>query len=538
MADRGSMISFTLTLRWAATAALLALFVPSIGWTQSAPQKTLRFIPQADLRSIDPIWTTAYVTRNFGYLVFDTLFALDKDFKPQPQMVDRWSASGDKLTYSFVLRDGLKWHDGHPVRAADCVASIERWGKRDTLGQKLMEAVGDMQAVDDKTFTIKLKSPFPLILDALGKLSSNVPFMMPERLAKTDAYQQIPEAIGSGPFKFVKEEWEPGHKAVFVKNADYVPREEAPSFASGGKVAKVDRVEWLYIPDTATAAAALNAGEADWYEQPPADLVPLFAANKDITVTTVDPLGNHGILRFNHIQPPFDNVKLREAVLNLVDQRDYMGAAAGDPKYWKTCAALFGCGTPFETNAGADALLNGPNLAKAKQLIQESGYKGERIVLLSATDQPIVQGQALVTLDALRKAGLNVELQASDWGTLITRRTSKEPIEKSGWSIFHTWTSAPDFFSPAVNLPLRANGEKAWFGWPTDPKIEELIDAWFKAPDLAAQKKLAADIQVEAYTNDVPYVPTGQFVAPTAYRKNLEGIIIAPVAFLWNVEKK
>ncbi|TMJ66984.1 MAG: ABC transporter substrate-binding protein, partial [Alphaproteobacteria bacterium] len=440
------MISFTQTLRWAAAAAFLAYFVPSIGWTQSAPQKTLRFIPQADLRSIDPIWTTAYVTRNFGYLVFDTLFALDKDFKPQPQMVDRWTASDDKLSYSFVLRDGLKWHDGQPVRAADCIASVERWGKRDTLGQKLMEAVGEMQAVDDKTFTIKLKSPFPLILDALGKLSSNVPFMMPERLAKTDAYQQIPEAIGSGPFKFVKEEWEPGHKAVFVKNADYVPREEAPSFASGGKVAKVDRVEWLYIPDTSTAAAALNAGEADWYEQPPADLVPVFAASKDITVTTVDPLGNHGILRFNHVQPPFNNLKLRQAVLNLVDQKDYMGAAAGDPKYWKTCAALFGCGTPFETNAGAAALLNGPNPAKAKQLIQESGYKGEKIVLLSATDQSIVHGQALVTLEALRKAGLNVELQANDWGTLITRRTSKEPVEKSGWSIFHTWTSAPDFF--------------------------------------------------------------------------------------------
>jgi peptide/nickel transport system substrate-binding protein len=299
MPNRERMISFTQTLRWAAAAAFLALFVPSVGWAQNAPQKILRFIPQADLRSIDPIWTTAYVTRNFGYLVFDTLFALDKDFKPQPQMVDRWNASDDKLTYSFILRDGLKWHDGQPVRAADCIASIERWGKRDTLGQKLMEAVGEMQAVDGKSFTIKLKSPFPLILDGLGKLSSNVPFMMPERLAKTDAYQQIPEAIGSGPFKFVKEEWEPGHKAVFVRNADYAPREEAPSFASGGKVAKVDRVEWLYIPDTATAAAALNAGEVDWYEQPPADLVPLFAANKDITVTTVDPLGNHGILRFN-----------------------------------------------------------------------------------------------------------------------------------------------------------------------------------------------------------------------------------------------
>ncbi len=532
------MTSFARMLRLPGAIVALALtFVPAIGWAE-AGSKTLRFIPQADLRSIDPIWTTAYVTRNFGYLVFDTLFSLDKNFKPQPQMVDRWTVSDDKLSYSFILRDGLKWHDGEPVRAADCVASLERWGKRDTLGQKLMDAVGEIRAADDRTFTISLKSPFPLILDALGKLSSNVPFMMPERLAKTDPYQQIPEAIGSGPFKFVKEEWVPGNKAVFVKNADYMPREEAPSFASGGKVAKVDRVEWLYIPDTATAAAALNAGEADWYEQPPADLVPVFAANKDIVVATVDPLGNQGVLRFNHIQPPFNNSKLREAVLNLVDQKDYMGAAAGDPKYWKTCAAFFGCGTPFETNAGAEALLKGPNLAKAKELIKEAGYKGEKIVLLSATDQPIVHGQALVTLDALRKAGLNVELQANDWGTLITRRASKEPVEKGGWSIFHTWTSAPDFFSPAVNIALRGNGEKGWFGWPTDDKIETLIDAWFKAPAFAAQKQLAADIQVEAYTNDVPYIPTGQFVVPTAYRKNLDGIIVAPVVFLWNVEKK
>ena len=237
------MNSFARLFRMTVAATALALsLVPSMGHAE-AGAKTLRFIPQADLRSIDPIWTTAYMTRNFGYLVFDTLFSLDKDFKPQPQMVDRWTASDDKLTYRFILRDGLKWHDGQPVRAADCVASLERWGKRDTLGQKLMEAVGQMKAVDDKTFTIRLKSPFPLILDALGKLSSNVPFMMPERLAKTDPYEQIAEAIGSGPFKFVKEEWEPGHKAVFVRNTDYVPREEAPSFASGGKVAKVDRVE-------------------------------------------------------------------------------------------------------------------------------------------------------------------------------------------------------------------------------------------------------------------------------------------------------
>jgi peptide/nickel transport system substrate-binding protein len=531
------MISFAYIFRAAAVAALVALLVPSIGWTQSE-QKTLRFIPQADLRSIDPIWTTAYVTRNFGYMVFDTLFALDKDLRPQPQMVERWTVSDDKLLYKFTLRDGLKWHDGRPVRAIDCVASLERWGKRDPFGQKLMEAMGAIAADDDKTFTITLKTPFPMLLDAIGKLSSNVPFMMPEWLARTDAFQQVADAIGSGPYKFVKEEWVPGSKAVFVKNTDYRPRPEPPSFAAGGKVVRVDRVEWLYIPDTATAAAALNAGEADWYEQPAADIIPVFAANKDVVVATVDPLGNMGVLRFNHLQPPFNNPKMREAVLNLVDQKDYMSAVAGDEKYWRTCAAIFICGGPLETTAGADALLKGPNPAKAKSLIAEAGYKGEKIVLLSATDQPIVHNQALVTTEALKQAGLNVQLDANDWGTLITRRSSKEPIEKGGWSLFHTWTAAPDMLSPALNGPLRSNGDKAWFGWPNDPKLEGLIDAWFKAPDFAAQKKIADEIQIEAYTAEVPYVPTGLFVIPTAYRKNLQGIIIAPVVFLWNVEKK
>ena len=519
-------------------AALVAVALSVASSPAGAQQTTLRFIPQADLRSIDPIWTTAYITRNFGYMVFDTLFALDKDLKPQPQMVDHWSTSDDQLTWRFTLRDGLKWHDGQPVRSADCVASIKRWGARDPFGQKLMDVVANMTADDDKTFTIALKTPFPLMLNALGKLSSNVPFMMPERLAKTDPFQQIPEAIGSGPFKFVKEEWVPGSKAVFVKNTDYVPRREQPSFAAGGKVVKVDRVEWLYIPDAATASAALSAGEADWYEQPPSDLVPVLANNPDVAVATVDPLGNMGVLRFNQIHPPFDNLKLRQAVMALVSQKEYMEAVAGDPKYWKTCYALFICGTPLATDAGAEALQHAPDFARAKALIAEAGYKGEKIVVLDATDQPIVHAQALVTNELLTKAGFNVQVDANDWGTLITRRASKEPDDRGGWDIFHTWTAAPDMLSPALNGPLRANGAKAWFGWPDDPKLEALIDQWFKAPDLAAQKELASAIQVENYSNEVDYVPTGLFQIPTAYRKNLSGIIIAPVAFLWNVEKK
>jgi peptide/nickel transport system substrate-binding protein len=506
--------------------------------TGVAAETVLRFVPQADLRSIDPIWTTAYVTRNFGYMVFDTLFALDNHFKPQPQMVDHWSESADHLTWRFTLRDGLKWHDGTPVRAADCVASIERWGKRDSFGQKLLESVAAITPVDEKTFQIALKTPFPLMLNALGKLSSNVPFMMPERLAKTDPFKQIPEAIGSGPYKFVASEWRPGAKAVFVKNPDYVPRQEPPSFASGGKVVKVDRVEWLYIPDAATAAAALNSGEVDWWEQPPTDLLPVFANNPDVAVKTVDPLGNDGVLRFNQLLPPFDNLKMREAVLNLVNQKDYMRAAAGDPKYWKTCFSLFGCGTPNQTLAGADELAHAPNLARAKALMQEAGYHGEKIVLMDATDQPPIHAQALVTLAALKSAGFNVDFQSMDWGTLITRRALKKPINEGGWNIFHTWTATPDLLSPALHTGLRSNGDKAWFGWPKDDRLEALISEWFKASDPAAQKALIEQIQIEAYKNDIPYIPTGQFVLPTAYRKDLTGIIISPVVFLWNVAKQ
>ena len=522
---------------WRVAAVALAAGLLAPASHAQSTGKTLKFIPEADLRSLDPIWTTAYITRNHGYMVYDTLFAIDDHFKPQPQMVDTWKISDDKLTYTFSLRDKLKFHDGTPVRSADCIASLQRWMKRDGLGQALAEQVGEMKAADDRTFSIVLKKPFPLLLDAIGKLSSNVPFIMPERVAKTDANTAITDPTGSGPFKFVKEEWVPGNKAVYVKNADYVPRREPPSWAAGGKVVKVDRVEWLYIPDSATAANAIGAGEVDWWQQLPPDLVPLLAKNKDITVANVDPLGSLGVLRFNQLQPPFDNAKLRQALLYVVDQQDVMTALAGDPKNWKTCYSVYTCGTPMASEAGAGPLRGKRDPAKAKQLIKESGYKGERIVLLSATDQPIVNSQANVVADEMRQIGLNVDLQAMDWGTLITRRASKEPVDKNGWSIFFTWLVGPDMVNPALNFPLKTNGDKAWFGWPTDAKLEAMRAQWMDAPDLEAQQKLAAEIQEEAFAS-VPFITTGQFVIPTAFRKNLRGVVVAPVVFLWNVEKQ
>jgi peptide/nickel transport system substrate-binding protein len=517
------------------TAALTALVLVPGAFAQSSG-KTVKFIPEADLRSLDPIWTTAYITRNHGYMVYDTLFALDEHFQPQPQMVDTFTVSPDKLTYSFTLRDNLKFHDGQPVRSADCIASLGRWMKRDVLGQQLAEAVGEMKAEDDRRFSIILKKPFPLLLAAIGKLSSNVPFIMPERIAKTDANTQITDPTGSGPFKFVKEEWVPGNKAVYVKNPDYVPRREPPSWAAGGKVVKVDRVEWVYIPDAATAAAAINAGEVDWWQQLPPDLAPLLQRNPDVVVAIVDPLGSIGVMRFNHLLPPFNNEKMRQALLYVVDQKDVMTALAGEEKNWQVCYSYFTCRTPMANEAGAAPLMGKRDPVKAKELLAEAGYKGERVVLMTATDQPIVNAQAQIVAEELRQAGMNADLQAMDWGTLITRRASKEPIDKGGWNIFFTWFIGADLANPALNLPLRTNGEKAWFGWPSDEKLEALRTQWFGAEDLDAQKKYASAIQEEAF-KEVPYIPTGQFVIPTAYRKDLKGVIVAPVVFLWNVEK-
>jgi peptide/nickel transport system substrate-binding protein len=500
-------------------------------------QKVLKFIPQADLRILDPISTTAYITRNHGYMIYDTLFATDAKFQVQPQMVDKYEMSKDGLTYTFTLRDGLKFHDGQPVRSADCIASLERWAKRDALGQKLADATESWKAVNDKTFTLKLKRPFALTLEALAKPSSNVPFIMPERIAKTDAFTNITEPIGSGPFKFVKEEWVPGSKVVYIKNTDYVPRKEAPSWAAGGKVVKVDRVEWIYIPDAATAAAALNAGEVDWWEQLPPDLIPVLAKNKDIKVENIDPLGSMGMIRFNFLYPPFNNAKMREALLYAVDQRDYVLGIAGDPKNGRPCYSYYTCGTPLSSEIGAEPMKGKRDLEKAKQLIKESGYKGEKVVIIDATDQPIVHSQSLLTADLLKKLGVNAEIQAGDWGTLITRRTSKEPIDKGGWSIFHTWLVGPDLTSPAVNFAVRGTGQKGWFGWPEDAKTEELREKWFEASDAASSKKAAEAVQARAF-EFVPYVPTAQFIIPTAYRSNLSGVIVAPITLLWNVEKK
>ena len=518
-----------------ALSLFMFLFINAVG--SGNAETTLKMVAHADLKNIDPIWTTAYITRNHGYMVFDTLFSLDENLEPQPQMVGNYSVSEDGLTYRFTLRDGLLWHDGTQVTAEDCVASILRWGARDGMGQKLMDMTAMLEAVDDKTLVLTLKAPYGLVLDSLGKISSNVPFMMPKRLAMTDPFKQIPETIGSGPFKFIKDEWVPGVRVVYVKNKDYLPRQEPPKYAAGGKIAKVDRVEWLYIPDAATAMNALIAGEIDIFEQPPIDLLPIMAAAPGVIVADLNPLGVQGWLRLNHLYPPFDHPEAREAMLWLVDQEYYLRAVIGDPKYYRTCPAFFGCGTPLESSVGATPLMN-QDLEKARALFDAAGYDGTPITILQSTDIPILNGAALVTAQLLRKVGVRVELQAMDWSTLTSRRAVTDPPGEGGWNIFHTsWISA-DILNPITNIGVSGGcREKAWFGWPCDSEIEKLRDDFARATDPQIQLELAEKVQARAYEL-VTYVNYGEFKTPVAYRDSLRGFIQSPVfPFLWNIEK-
>ena len=497
---------------------------------------TLRFIAQSDLRVLDPIWTPAYVTRNHGYCVFDTPFAIDAGFRPHPQMIGEHAVSADGLRYWFELREGLGFHDGGPVRGVDCVASLKRWMARDGHGQALMAVLDAIEPDGVKAFTIRLKEPFTLLLEGLAKVSSLPPFVMPERLAETPPFQQVAEMIGSGPFRFARDEFEPGHRVVYVKNPDYVPRREPPDWASGGKVVKVERVEWLVIPDATTKLAALDKGEADWWENPPLELVPALAANSGIAVVPADPLQQTLMLRFNHLLPPFDNVRMRRAVLAVVDQAEFLSALAGDRQNWETCPSFFTCGTPMANAAGSEALTGKRDFDKAKALIAEAGYQGEKIVVLDAVDQPTVHAQSLVVGELLTKLGLNVDVQAMDWGTLVVRRASKAPVAEGGWNLFATAWGGADMLDPVQELPLRMNGGSGYFGWARDDEMEALRARWIRAPSRAERERLAALIQAQAF-EVVPYIPTGQWKPVTAYNKRLAGVIRAPVALMWNVAK-
>jgi peptide/nickel transport system substrate-binding protein len=526
----------TLKRTLSSAAAGLALALALEGTTPAAAETTLRAVMHSDLKIVDPIWTTAYISRNYGYLVYDTLFALDEQLNVQPQMVESYEISDDNLTYTFTLRDGLQWHDGQPVTAEDAIASIERWGQKDSMGQLMMASVEGMKASDERTFEMVLKEPYGLVLLSLAKPSSNVPFIMPKRIAETPASEQISEYVGSGPFVFARDEWEPGNKAVFTKFAGYKPRSEPPSWAAGGKVAKVDRVEWLWIPDIQTAVNALINGEIDYIETPPHDLLPILEADDGIVLFDYNPLGNQYMFRMNWLHPPFDNQKVRQAAIAALNQEDFLAAVIGNPAYYKTCPAMFVCDTPFATDAGAEVLMTS-DFERSKQLLDEAGYDGTPVVLMQSTTLPVLTNMAPVTKSLLEQGGFKVEMQAMDWQTLVTRRTKKDPANQGGWNVFHTFSVSADALNPISNSYFAANGDKAWFGWPTDPEMEKLRDAYARETDPAKSKALAEAAQLRAMeTGQFGWL--GQWYGPGARRANVTGWLKAPVPVMWNIEKK
>ncbi|MBI3498422.1 MAG: ABC transporter substrate-binding protein [Proteobacteria bacterium] len=522
---RSLIVAFSVT-----TGLLAAAGLPG---PAEAQQTVLKMVPHADLKVTDPISTTATITIDHAMMIYDQLYAWDAGLNPKPQMAEGHTLSADGLTYTFTLRSGLKFHDGSPVTARDAVASVKRWEARDTMGQKLAEMTKAMEAVNDTTFTIVLKEPYGYTLTTLASSGGNVPAIMRLKDAEADPFKAITENVGSGPFKLVASEWVPGSKVVYEKNADYVPRGEPAAGLTGGKVVKVARVEWTSIPEAATAAAALVAGEIDMIEAINNDQTAILKKSGTVVVEALAPLGWFGMLRPNYLHPPFNNAKARQALALMVDQQEYMQAAFGGGQI---CFSYYTCGSPNGTEVGSEPYRK-PDFARAKQLLAESGYKGEKIVLLGAGDLFHHHAVAQVTAERLKQIGINVDLQMADWGAVVTRRGKKDDPYAGGWHIFQTFSDGVTGYSPLTNFGtnLACDG-KNWFGWPCDEATEKLRDRFIRAANETEQAQALEALHRRMW-EVVPYVMLGKYERLGAWRSNLQGVLKANVLALWNISK-
>lgn len=517
-------------------AAALAL-LPMTATAEGDPT-VLRMAPTGDLRVLDPIWTSAAITLNFGQMVYDVLLATDSQLRPQPQMAERWQASADGLTWTFTLRPGLSFHDGSPVTAADVVASLKRWAVRVTAGQVLFARMASLAATDPRTIELVLREPFGPVLEALSS-PILAPFVMRASDAATDPFQQVRTTVGSGPYRFEADQHRSGDRVVYSRNPAYLPRTEPPDGYAGGKIAHFPRVEWVYLPDAATQAQAIVKGEIDVIETLQSDLVALLRRSREVEVRVLNPLGTVGHVRPNSLQPPFDRPEGRQALLALLDQAEFIAATTPDSSLGRECHSLFTCGTPLESDAGI-AEWSRPDPERARRLLAASGYRGEPIVLLDPADQPAIHAIALVTADALRRIGANVQVETMDWSTLVTRRNNKGPTGPGlpGWNLAFTTWGGFTFASVLTNTPLVSSCDgRNLYGWPCDEELERLRAAYFGAttPDGARE---AADALQRRYFEVVPYVNTGIFQQASAWRRDLAGIRATFYPVAWNVERR
>lgn len=506
---------------------------------QPVPEnRVLRMVPNADLQTLDPINTTAGVVQSHAHMIYDQLFGRDENQRPQPQMVGEYSVSADALTWRFVLRDGLAFHDGAPVTATDVVASLRRWGARDPHGRQIMAITEALEpGADGKSLTWRLRRPYGLMLDALSKPAGNMPAIMPARVAATDPFTAITDTIGSGPFIFVREEWVPGSRVVYRRNPAYVPRSEPASGTAGGKVAHVDRVEWLNIANAQTAVLALIQGELDYIESPGVDFLPMIQ-RRGMRIVRTNTLGAPGMIRMNHIQPPFDDARARQALLLLVDQEEMLQAMFPDPSLYQVCHAFFVCGSAQETDAGVPAGLGTPAAReRARQLLRESGYDGRPIVIMDPTDNPFLHAATLVLAQEMQSVGFRTDVQAMDFASMAGRRANRRPPAEGGWNIGLTYWNGLGASDPVGNVPMQASCDRAWPGWPCDAAHQALIDAFPYASDQAERRRLLTELHTSAYRL-VPYVPFGQWYLPSAVGPRISGVLAMPgIVIAWNITK-
>lgn len=511
-----------------ASAGLAAAAIAAPAHAQG--RRTLKAVMHATLGVLDPFVTTAYITRNHGYLVYDTLFAMDAQNRPQPQMVQEWSVSDDRLTYDFRLRPGLKFHDGAPVTSADVVASLTRWMPRDVMGTRLRNVTDRLEEVDASRFRLRLKRPYGLVLETLGKPGGPVPFILPKRVVDIPADQRISDATGSGPFRFVAGEHRSGDRVVYERFADYVPRSEPASGMAGGKVAKVDRVEWLEITDTQTAVNALISGEIHVMENAPPDLMALLRRSRGITLKPRG-VGNFMIMRLNAGQAPFNNRKVRQAVMAAVDQREFLAAQVGDDSLSQTCNSILSCESPYASE------VPGPTADRdrARALLREAGYNNEKVVILHPADLPSGSALAPVTEQLLKSIGMNVQVDSMDWNSLLARRNRNVPVEEGGWSIAWGLWSNLDLMNPITNLNLDGRGSRGYVGWADVPEFERLRDAFAFETDAAKQQEIATQLQ-RLSNEEAVSIPLGGYKAVTGHRSNVRGVVADQILVFWNME--
>ncbi len=511
---------------------MTALAMPAISGTS----KILTFVPQSPLASLDPVWTSAMTTRNIGFQIYDVLFGRDEAMNPKPQMVEGYVIEDDGKRWVMTLRPNQWFHDGEKVLARDCVASLKRWMKRDPGGATLEARLDEIYAADDRTIVLRLKKPFHALPTLLSKFQTAA-VMVPERLAATDPFKQMPEAIGSGPFRFLKDEYVIGSFAALTPFEKYVPRDEPASFTAGGHKVLIDRMEWRMIPDPGVAVNALLTGEVDWVEMPIPDLLPVLKRAPNIVTGRLDEWGFISQLRPNHLNPFTRDAAFRRALMAAIDQREVMDAMmGGDPEGTVTPMGYLITGKPEVDRAGIESVTRRRSTTEIKEMFAATGYKGEKLVLLHTTDQPFYNAATLVVADALSRAGLNIDDQAMDWGTVVQRRASREPLEKGGWSLFVSVTPAPEYRDPLLGSLLRGNGKDAWIGWPTIPAIETNYQAWLDTADKAEQTRLEREIQLTAF-DQVPFVPLGRYMPQAAWSKSMSHPLKGPAPVFWNVSK-